>query len=66
MAFEVKQDHPLNWGDDEIRFMLKIAARHKSINNTVIYHLMGYDGQRPNTSFIARLDRLRKELDNKP
>jgi hypothetical protein len=62
-GFQPKTTHPLDWSDTEIKWMLQVAAHHKSINNTVIYHLMGYDGQRPNTSFLARLDRLRTEID---
>lgn len=53
MAFEVKHDHPLGWGDKELKYMIG-----RGINPTVMYRLMGYNGKRPNASFLKRLEAL--------
>jgi hypothetical protein len=53
MPYKAKTDHELDWGDKEIRYMLK-----RGLKATHIYRLMGYEGRVPTPAFKKRLERL--------
>lgn len=56
MPFTAKTDHPLNWGDREIAWLLST-----DMNPTNIYRAMGYRSDRPSASFLKRLELVEKK-----